>query len=259
MQCTQLLPLLVLAPIMAVAQSFNGTFEGSGTGDLSGWRGLCWQPYADASNCPGGGDWGLVVESGHNNGCTNAVVIHKLPDVVDGTALTLSGWCTRYFGSGTQFIGFGLGTVNNGAYTYNTFPQSNFTGWQFFTYTQTVELGPGDTAMVFLQPGSVNYPLVTSLVMFDELALTDVTTSVQEQPGALPHRYDPALRRIHVVSPMATQEVHLFDAHGRLLQAPLEVRASGEVVVDASARPPGLLLVQVRGPQGMRWARVMVH
>ena len=126
MHRTSLLPLLLLAPALAVAQAFNGSFEGAGTGDLSGWTGLCWEPYAEASNCPGGGDWGLVVESGHNTGCTNAVVIHKLPEVVDGTALTLSGWCTRYFGSGSQFIGFGLGTGNNGAYTYSTFPQSNF-------------------------------------------------------------------------------------------------------------------------------------
>jgi hypothetical protein len=259
MQRTQLLPFLLLLPSLAMAQSFNGSFEGAGTGDISGWTGFCWEPFAAASNCPGGGDWGLVVESGHNTGCTNAMVIHKLPDVVDGSALTLNGWCTRYFGSGTQFIGFGLGTVNNGAYTYNTFPQSNFSGWQFFTVTQTVELGPGDTAMVFLQPGSVNFPLVTSLVMFDELVLTDVTTGVQERTGALAHRYDPALRRIHLVSPMPVSAVDVFDAQGRRLHAPVEHRVSGEVVVDASALPPGLVLVQVLGPRGMQWARVMAY
>lgn len=246
-------------PGLAIAQSFNGSFEGGDTGNLNGWTGLCWEPYAEASNCPGGGDWGLVVESGHNNGCTNAAVIHKLPEILDGTALSLSGWCTRYFGSGTQFIGFGLGTVNNGVHTYNTFPQSNFSGWQYFTYTQTMALGPGDTAMVFLQPGAVNFPLVTSLVMFDELVLTDVTTGLKENDVAMVHRYDPALRRIHLANNRTVQEVSVFDAHGRQIQAPIERRTSGEVVVDASALPPGLVIVQMRGQEGLQYARVMAY
>lgn len=253
------LPLLLFLPAFSFAQLINGSFEGNGTGDLSGWTGLCWDPYLAASNCPDGGDWGLVVESGHTNGCINAIVIQKLPEVQDGTLLRLSGWCTRYFGNGGQFIGFGLGAVNNGSYTYNTYPQSNFSGWQYFDYEQVIELGAGDTAMVFLQPGFVNAPFITSFVMFDELELSDISTGVDAVDRSIPHRYDAAARRIHLAPTLAPAEVTVFDAQGRRLHAPVEQRATGELVVDAAALPPGLLVVQVNDAQDAQWARIMAY
>jgi hypothetical protein len=163
------------------AQEFvlNNNFENSGIADLSEWQITC---GADTvRNAPtGGNDWCIKVFGGNTQGCFPGMAFQKIPTIVNGQQLILSGWA---YAEVSQFVGIYFGTINNNTISIQTGDTTSANSWKFLMNEFTANIAAGDTAIVVLDGGLVGGPL-QGYGYFDLISLEQVTGIVTNKEVA---------------------------------------------------------------------------
>ncbi|MEO8591216.1 MAG: hypothetical protein ABI432_17690 [Flavobacteriales bacterium] len=241
----------------ASAQIINGSFEQDGAPSLAGWEWTCAEPGLPNEAAPSCGEWCATKGPGEAKGCFPSYIFQRLPDVVDGETLTLSGWI-RCSDNASCVGGFmGLARLNSGVITTADMIGSSAPWWGPVSITQTAQLGPGDTAIVALYGGFVGGPTFPAPSFFDGIVVEIITGIGQEERSASPlFQLAPDGRHI-AVHASANDLVLLHDMVGRLLHQS-RGSSSGLSMVDLP-EGTGCLVVTVQGNGTQRSQRLVLQ
>jgi len=240
----------------ASAQLLNGSFEMNGAPSLYGWEWTCADPGQPNEGAPGSGEWCATKGPGETKGCFPSYIYQRLPDVVDGQAMTLSGWI-RCSDEEPCVGGYmGIGTLNNGLITTGAAIGSQLPSWEFVYINQTVDLGPGDTAVAVLNGGIIGGPIAVSPTYFDGIML-EIAMGVE--PNAIAEgplfRLSPDGQHL-AVNAGADDVIRVHDALGKLLHQGTGSAAGWRTI--ALPRGEHVLLITVEG-NGKRRSQRLVH
>jgi hypothetical protein len=180
-----------------------------------------------------------------------------LPNVQDGEVRTLSGWARTEAGWAQPLIGLAFGVLDtSGMIHFDVSASTNSTDWTFLSFTDTIHIALGETALVVLHPGLVGGPLF-GYANFDGIELSGgAAQGITEQPNVhFPHFPDPVSDRLSVaIGDHPVIRLTLFDAAGHALPVP-SFAANGTLQVDASALNTGLYFLRIATADGFGTVR----
>lgn len=206
----------MLATSFTQAQLMNGSFETNGGPSLDGWEWTCNVPGIQNTAAPGSGSWSARKEAGHAKGCFPSYIYQRLPDVENGTIITLSGWVRC--GEEEPCIGGYLssGRVHDGVFELDNMITSQFPSWEYVSLNNVVQNEEGDTAIVVLSGGFIGGPISPSPSFFDGIMLSTALSVEQVNPVEGPlFRLSPDGRSV-AVKARAKERIQLHDALGKL-------------------------------------------
>jgi hypothetical protein len=153
---------------------------------------------------------------------------------------------------------FGLGRLNGGLVTSEELTGTMDTVWTFVTFTDTVELGSGDTAVFLMNSGNIGGPIQPTSGWFDGVGLS-TPQGIEEHPGLrIQHFPDPARDVVQVSAcGAAIQRVDIHDMQGRVLATfPGVGRGSLPLHVHGLASGPHVAVVwTAQGPSAFRFIK----
>lgn len=239
----------------ASAQLINGSFEQGGAPSLEGWEWTCNPPGQPNEGAPGSGEWSVNKGPGEAKGCFPSYIYQRLPDLQDGEMVTLSGWI-RCSDEEPCVGGYmGMATLNNGLITTGSMIGSQLPSWEYVYINQTLDLGPGDTAVALLSGGFIGGPIAPSPSYFDGITLEIVLGLTPNDPAEEPlFRLAPDGQHI-AVNAGADEFILLHDALGKLIHQ----EKAGSAGWHTLALPAGVncLVVTVEG-EGQRRSQRLV-
>lgn len=201
----------------ASAQLINGSFEEDGAPTLAGWEWTCNPPGQPNEGAPGCGEWSANKGPGEAKGCFPSYIYQRLPDLYDGQIVTLSGWVRCSDEEPCVGGAMGMGTLNTGVITTGDAVWSQLPVWTYVYVTDTVDLGPGDTAVAVLNGGFIGGPIAVSPTYFDGITLEIMLGVAQNEAGEEPlFRLAPDGQHI-AVNARVNETILLHDALGKLL------------------------------------------
>jgi hypothetical protein len=239
------------------AQLINGSFEMDGAPSLAGWEWTCDEPGLPNEAAPGNGEWCATKGPGDAKGCYPSYIYQRLPDVVNGQTLTLTGWikCSDNASCVGGFMG--LGILSSGVITTTNMIGSSAPWWSPVSITQTAQMGPGDTAIVALYGGFVGGPTFPAPSFFDGI-MVEFVTGVGQEDRSMNPLFQLAPDGRHIAVRAGEQDVvFLHDALGRLLHQDLGT-SSGLRMLDIP-ESAGCLVVTVQGNGTQRSQRLVVQ
>ncbi|MBK6369672.1 MAG: T9SS type A sorting domain-containing protein [Flavobacteriales bacterium] len=240
---------LVIACVLANpinAQIVNGSFEMNGNPSLEGWEWTCGDPDLVPDAAPNAGSWSATKQPGHAKGCFPSYLFQRLPDVEHGDRLVLSGWvkCPDFGICQGGFIG--LGRVNAGAFELEETVSAQDLDWTYISISDTVEIGPGDTAIVVLNSGFIGGPAFEAGTASDGIGLLPALSVRENTQSNLAHIVDRNTRMLYLSMGEADlRDIRLFDLTGKVLQPRYERTSASAVRVDLNALPQGVYFVSV--------------
>lgn len=185
----------------------------------AGWEWTCHPLLAVSNVPPDGGDWSAVLKVDRTDTCSQFHAFQRLQGVQDGEVLRLSGWLRAVDGAPVVGAYMALGTLNDGVFTLQAEIGTTSFEWTASEVTNTMQLGPGDTAVVVLHPGELPNGGIFSFAGFDELVLTVPQSIAEDLATRLLVRHDPSNRVIDVAIPGGghIHELMLIDPLGRMV------------------------------------------
>ncbi|MCB9169517.1 MAG: T9SS type A sorting domain-containing protein [Flavobacteriales bacterium] len=242
-----------LLPMTAGAQLINESFETSnGDPDLTGWEYFCNAPTSLPGGAPGAGQWHARKNWSETQGCLSGQLFQRLPGVIDGDVLTLSGWVRVEPGAAIVNAGLRFGRRNGPIFEMQDPVQTNDTSWVYLSLTDTVLLGLGDTALAVLDPGLIGGPLF-GYTDFDGLSLIVgtpegiATNSVRD----LPSHFDPVSDVLSIsVGGAKVLAVAVLDAMGRPVLNTAARTSAGTLTLSCAALPAGAYVVRIATDTG---------
>lgn len=244
----------------ASAQLINGSFELAGAPSLEGWEWTCGDPGQPNTAAPGSGLWCVTKEPGHAKGCFPSYIFQQLPDLVDGQLVTVTGW-VRCDDDVICLGGYiGIGTLHNGQVIYDDLAGSTDFIWAYVSITDTVELQPGDTAVVVLTSGFIGGPISPTPGYFDGISM-ELNTGLEERHEAdVTSYFDPATNNLFLScgnSPL--RNIRLHDLTGRALPTRTDLVNDSSARVDLNTLPTGVYFASVRTDLGEKTIRFVVQ
>ncbi len=205
----------------ANAQLVNGSFEVNGGFSLQGWEWTCGEPQGLMDAPTGGGSWSATKEPGQAKGCFPSYLFQRLPGTPNGSLLTVTGWlrCPESFENVCLGAFMGFGSVHSNNFQVGDNVGTAEVDWQFMTFTDTIELAAGDTAIVLLNSGFIGGPVNPLPGYFDNLEV-EVSQSISERTRPIISHYpDPVTDVLHVGSAERIERIVLFDGAGKLVRS----------------------------------------
>lgn len=246
-----LLTLICAFPsVLISAQVINGSFEDNGQPSVMGWEWTCAPPVVMAGDAPGAGSFAATKEPGQTQGCFPSHLYQRSPDLVDGDVVTVSAWVRCDAGPICLGASFGLGRINGGVFLLEENTGTMDTAWTFLSITDTVELGPGDTAVIVLNAGVIGGPVQPTAGWFDGVELSVAQAVQGPGPVQIGHYPDPATAVLHVSAGEAVvEEVVVLTLQGQVVLR-VAGKTSGTQHIDVHALASGSYLARVRTARG---------
>lgn len=249
----------LLSLVTGTAQLVNGSFEQAGAPSLEGWEWTCEDPGQPNTAAPGSGSWCMTKLPGHAKGCFPNYAYQRLPGLLNGQLLSLSGWvrCSDEVVCLGGYIG--LGTLSNGMIIADDLAGSMDPAWTFISITDTVEMQAGDTTVVLLSSGFIGGPISPDAGYFDGITL-ELNTGLTDHQNADVASYFDAMANVLFLSsgnsPLRT--VALFDLTGRTLPYRSERINARSFRIDLSAMPTGIYFAAANTDLGAKTIRFLV-
>ena len=247
--------------MQATAQLTNGSFEDSNGYTFAGWEWTCAPPQALADAPINGGDWCAAKEPGQTQGCFPSFLFQRIQGAQAGDLRTLSGWVRCVDDGNNLCLGayVGFGTLNNGTFTLEEQVGGVDSIWTFVTITDTLELGPGDTAVVVLSSGNIGGPISPSSGRFDDLDLSLAQGMAEGQEDRFQWTVDNAGGVLQVRGDGTIRSLLLYDVTGRAIPAIAKHAQGNDVRIDLHQFPSGLCLANVSTSTGQHAFRFVVR
>lgn len=203
----------------AEAQVVNGSFEQAGQFSLAGWEWSCSDPAPVSGGAPAAGDWAVSKEAGQTQGCFPSYLYQRLPGFSDGELVQLAAWLRCDGGPACLGAFMGLGRINNGVVELEENTGASDTSWTYVMFSDTVELGTGDTLVLVLNSGMIGGPVQPGMGQFDDVSITLAQGLNEADVPVVFHYPEPATDVLRVrVDRDDVRGVRMFDAQGRLVQ-----------------------------------------
>ncbi|MBP7409566.1 MAG: T9SS type A sorting domain-containing protein [Flavobacteriales bacterium] len=254
-----LLTTMLICAAPGSAQLFNGSFEQAGAPSIEGWEWACSDPGQPNTAAPGSGSWCVTKEPGHAKGCFPSYIFQRLPDLVDGQLVTVSGWlrCDDDVICLGAYIG--IGTLDNGQVIYDDLVGTTDFTWTYMSITDTVELNGGDTAVVVLTSGFIGGPINPTPGYFDGISLEMNTGISVRQDADLRSYFDPATNSLLLsCGNTVLRAVRLHDLTGRTLLVSADRANGSSARLDLNGLPTGVYFASVSTDQGEQAIRFVV-
>jgi hypothetical protein len=200
-------------------QVVNGSFEDASGFLLAPWSATC--SAGPGLPAPGAGDHSVRMEHGNFQGCFPAMITQDLPFAQDGEIYTVMAYVRNAPGNPTDLpVGIRLGVRDAmGQYHFSPGPDNATPKWAILSVTDTLFLGPGDTAVVACVSASIGGPASGAAEFDAVLVLPDpFNGSADPVPPSMRYRISPAGDALYVVfAGPTTGSVGLGDIMGRTL------------------------------------------
>jgi len=236
------------------AQIINGSFEDNGVFSLAGWEWTCAQPGPVHQVPIGGGVWSASKNMG-NDVCGPSYIFQRIPFAQNGDVWHLSAW-VRSDSTGIPALPrISLSSMHNGIFSFQSAIGSAGYNWEHVSINDTVHSSAVDTAVVLLNPGYVNGPLVGA-GWFDGVEFTLlISTGIHEGSISL-HPFIDADQVLHIAADdQVIRSAQLFDPTGRALSTRMRSTGPGSLAMATDALPSGVYMVQVISDAGRIVAR----
>ncbi len=239
------------ASLVTCAQVVNGSFEDNGQPSLTGWEWTCGTPIVMAGGAPGAGSFAATKEPSQTQGCFPSHLYQRLPNAVDGDLVTLSAWVRCDAGLICLGANFGLGRVNGGMFSFEENTGTMDTSWTFLSITDTIELSPGDTAMIALNSGFIGGPIQPTSGWFDGVELSLAQSVGDAGLVQVGHFPDPSSSVLHVSAGTAVvQQVEVLNMQGQVVMRAVG-KGSGTQHIDVQVLDSGSYVAKVRTSRGL--------
>lgn len=201
------------------AQVVNGSFEQAGQFSLAGWEWTCSTPAPVVGGAPAAGDWAVSKEAGQTQGCFPSYLYQRLPGYANGQVLDMGAWLRCDGGPACLGAFMGLGRINGGAIGLEENTGTSDTSWTYVMFSDTVELGTGDTLLLVFNSGMIGGPIQPGTGQFDDVSIS-VAQGLEETSRPVVFHYpEPATDVLRVsVDRGDVRGVRILDAQGRLVQ-----------------------------------------
>jgi hypothetical protein len=195
---------------------------------------------------PGAGSWSATKEAGQTQGCFPSYLFQRLTGVADGQVMNLTGWVRCDLAPICPGAWFGLGVVNSGSFHLEEQAGTSAVIWSYFSFTDTVEIGAGDTAILVLTSGLVGGPAFPAPGHFDGMSVDLSTGLGHADDWTVHHRFDPQDHRLTIATGgPAISELRCSDATGRDVPAALDWIDRSQVSLHTFDLGTGVYVVRV--------------
>jgi hypothetical protein len=239
------------------AQIINGTFEDNGVFNLAGWEWTCAQPGPVHQVPIGGGVWSAS-KNMSNDVCGPSYIFQRIPFAQNGEVWHLSAW-VRSDSTGIPALPrISLSSMHNGIFSFQSAIGSAGYNWEHVSINDTVHASATDTAVVLLNPGDVNGPLVGA-GWFDGVEFTLLISTGIHEGSIVLHTFIDQDQVLHIAADdRVIRDAQLFDPTGRALPTHTHITGTGSVAIGVDALPNGVYIVQVitdAGPVAARFVK----
>lgn len=248
--------LVVAGTVHGQVQVINGSFETDGLPSLEAWEWTCDDALL-VNNAPvGGGQWSASKEPGHAKGCWPSYLYQRLPDLVDGEVVTLSGWMRCNDELMCIGANIGLGSLSNGFILLEETSGTMNATWTYVSITDTVEIADGDIAVVVLHAGFTGGPATFALGLFDMIGASLGTGISSTQPLRPVLYFDQASGWLHLdlrIEISGSLTVH--DLTGKRVDVAIRRNSTTGVMLDLNALTSGIYFLAAGTTNGRRTVR----
>ncbi len=212
--------LLSQAPMPLKAQVVNGSFEQAGQFSLAGWEWTCSDPMAVSGGAPAAGDWAVSKEAGQTQGCFPSYLFQRLTGFSNGQIIDMAAWLRCDGGPACLGAYMGLGRINNGVIELEEGTGAIGTAWTYVMFSDTVELGTGDTLLLVFNSGLIGGPIQPGSGQFDDVSITLAQGLEDLHAATVRHYPDPVTDMLYLhVDHGRVRQVRIHDAQGRMLRS----------------------------------------